>query len=107
MVEHRAQHFLIHCSHQKQHNAPGQQVRVLGSSIPSVRVLGEPPAAIDGAGCEGREKHQEVQVISEVHIFNEVISDLDNDLYCLEGYVGYPQKSHEVLIEYGTDLVND
>ena len=54
-----------------------------------------------------REKHQEVQVISEVHIFNEVISDLDNDLYCLECDVGYPQKSHEVLVEYGTDFVND
>lgn len=60
-----------------------------------------------GPDVKGVKKHQEVQVISEVHIFNEVISDLDNDLYCLEGYVGYPQKSHEVLIEYGTDLVND
>lgn len=46
MVEHRAQHFLIHCSHQKQHNAASQQVRILRSGIPSVRILSEPP------GCD-------------------------------------------------------
>ena len=106
VVKHGAEHLLVHRAHEQQHDAASQQVGVLRGGVGAIRVLGKAPAAIDGARGERSEEHEEVEVVGEVHVLDEVITNLDDDLHSLESDIGYAEKAHEVMVEHGTDLVD-